>query len=129
MQLFSVVHFKQGGGGLCYVLEARLPPSARLLKRDFNQCRCVTEAYFTGRQKIIKVLFSFNLLHPNESVRRTHLCTGLSGAVGTHKLHKLLKGVLMVVVAYGGVGEVGAGLLDDRRGGEVQGRGGGTGTP
>lgn len=29
----------------------------------------------------------------------------------------------MVVVAYGGVGEVGAGLLDDRRGGEVQGRG------
>lgn len=35
----------------------------------------------------------------------------------------------MVVVADGGVGEVGAGLLDDGRGGEVQGRGGGAGTP
>lgn len=80
----------------------------------FNQRRCVTEACFRTH---------------GDGGGGTHLCTGLSGAVGTHKLHKLLKGVLMVVVAYGGVGEVGAGLLDDRRGGEVQGRGGGTGTP
>lgn len=75
------------------------------------------------------MLFSSKLLQPNHSVRCTHLGTGLSGAVGAHKLHKLLKGVLVVVVADGGVGEVGAGLLDDGRGGEVQGRGGGTGTP
>lgn len=109
MQLFSVGHFKQGGCG--YVLEARLP------KRD------------PGRLKIITTPFSFNLLHPHGGVRRTHLCTGLSGAVGTHKLHKLLEGVLVVVVAYGGVGEVGAGLLDDGGGGEVQRRGRGTGTP
>lgn len=48
------------------------------------------------------------------------LCAGLSRAVGAHKLHKLLKWVLVVMVAYGGVCEVRAGLLDDRRGGEVQ---------
>lgn len=59
----------------------------------------------------------------------TYLCTGLSCAVSAHKLHKLLKRVLVVMVAYGGVGEVRAGLLDDRGGGEVQGWGWGTGTP
>lgn len=60
-------------------------------------------------------------LHLIKTLRSTYLCTGLTGAVGAHKLHKLLERVLMMVVAYGGVGEVGAGLLDDRRGGEVQG--------
>lgn len=51
----------------------------------------------------------------------TYLCARLSRGVGAHKLHKLLKWVLVVMVAYGGVGEVRAGLLDDRGGGEVQG--------
>lgn len=51
------------------------------------------------------------------------LCAGLSCAISAHKLHKLLKRVLVVMVAYGGVGEVRAGLLDDRGGGEVQGGG------
>lgn len=60
-------------------------------------------------------------LHPIKTLRSTYLCAGLTGAVGAHELHKLLERVLMMVVAYGGVGEVGAGLLDDRRGGEVQG--------
>lgn len=49
------------------------------------------------------------------------LCAGLACAVGADKLHKLLKRVLVVMVAYGGVGEVRAGLLDDRGGREVQG--------
>lgn len=49
----------------------------------------------------------------------TYLRTGLSCAVGAHKLHKVLERVL-VVVAYGGVAEVRAGLLDDGGGGEVQ---------
>lgn len=51
----------------------------------------------------------------------TYLCAGLPRAVGAHELHKLLKRILVVMVAYGGVGEVRAGLLDDRGGGEVQG--------
>lgn len=50
----------------------------------------------------------------------TYLCAGLSCAIGAHKLHKLFKRVLVVVIAYGGVGEVWAGLLDDRGRGEVQ---------
>lgn len=56
-----------------------------------------------------------------EASPTTYLRARLSGGVGAHKLHKLLKGVLVVMVAYGGVGEVRAGLLDDRGGGEVQG--------
>lgn len=48
------------------------------------------------------------------------LCARLSWAIGAHKLHKLLERVLVVMVAYGGVGEIRAGLLDDRRGGEMQ---------
>lgn len=56
-----------------------------------------------------------------EASATTYLRAGLPGGVGAHKLHKLLKGVLVVMVANGGVGEVRAGLLDDRGGGEVQG--------
>lgn len=51
----------------------------------------------------------------------TYLCAGLSRAVSAYELHKLLKWVLVMMVAYGGVGKVWAGLLDDRGGGEVQG--------
>lgn len=65
--------------------------------------------------------FLFTLLFSITTARPAYLCAGLAGAVGAHKLHKLLERVLMMVVAYGGVGEVGAGLLDDRRRGEVQG--------
>ena len=57
-------------------------------------------------------------------LKRTHLCAGLSTTVGAHELHKLLERVLVMVVPDGRVGgEVGAGLLDDGGGGEVEGGG------
>lgn len=57
---------------------------------------------------------------PLQNLQDTYLGAGLSCAVGAHKLHKLLKRVL-VMVAYGGMGEVRTGLLDDGGGREVQG--------
>lgn len=49
------------------------------------------------------------------------LSTGLPRTISTDELNKLLQGVLsrVVVVSYGGVGEVGARLLDDGGGREV----------
>lgn len=59
------------------------------------------------------------------------LSSGLTRAVRAHKLHKLLQGVLpvVVVVADGRVCKVRAGLLNDGRGGEVQGGCCGPGAP
>lgn len=48
------------------------------------------------------------------------LSPGLPRAVGADELDKLLERVLVVVVADGGVREVGTGLLDDGGGGEVE---------
>lgn len=86
------------------------------LTNVFN-CNRALPRLSTFALQTIPLSYQLPLLNPQS----TYLRAGLSCAVGAHKLHKLLKRVLVVMVAYGGVGEVRAGLLDDRGGGEMQG--------